>query len=118
MADDKKESKPPEPPEKREPTKNLPAKATATRPAPAKPARKPLPPWKVLLHNDDENDFGHVIETIVMLTTLNEQEANLRANEAHRQGLSLLLTTHRERAELYQQQFASRNLTVTIEQAE
>jgi ATP-dependent Clp protease adaptor protein ClpS len=117
MPDEKKDAKSTEsPPDK--PAKPLKAKGTATKPAPVKPQRKNLPPWKVLLHNDDENSIDHVIETIVMLTSLNEQEAELRATEAERQGLSLLLTTHRERAELYQQQFSSRSLTVTIEQAE
>ena len=98
--------------------------------APAKPRRKPaskptskpgpprqLPPINVILHNDDVNSADEVVESIVMLTPLKEQEATLRTKEAHRQGQSLLLTTHKERAELYQQQFASRNLTVTLEPA-
>ena len=33
-------------------------------------------------------------------------------------GVALLLTTHKERAELYQEQFQSKGLTVTIEPAE
>ncbi|MEX0777139.1 MAG: ATP-dependent Clp protease adaptor ClpS [Phycisphaeraceae bacterium] len=92
--------------------------AQATKPAPAQPKRKNLPPWKVLLHNDDENDVLFVIETVRMITTLNKQDAEHRVIEAHQRGVSLLLTTHKERAELYQQQFTSRNLTVTIEPAE
>lgn len=92
--------------------------SAATQPAPAKPQRRPLPPWKVLLHNDDVNSMEFVAETIQMLTPLNEQEAVLRMMEAHQSGVALLMTTHRERAELLQQQFASRNLTVTIEPAE
>jgi ATP-dependent Clp protease adaptor protein ClpS len=91
--------------------------ATATRPAPAKPTPRQLPPWKVLLHNDDVNDIQFVVETIVMLTPLAMQDAVLRMKEAHDTGVALLLTTHRERAELYQLQFSSRNLTVTIEPA-
>lgn len=89
--------------------------AVATKPKPARPAAKKMPPWKVLLHNDDANTFDHVIASIVMLTPLNEQQATLRTAEAHTTGVSLLLTTHRERAELYHDQFASRSLTVTIE---
>ena len=42
-------------------------------------------------------------------------EAAQRALEAHETGVSLLLVTHQERAELYQEQFASCGLTVTIE---
>ena len=85
------------------------------------PKRKPprhLPQWKVLLHNDDKNDMGFVVTTIVELTPLNEQEATLRMKEADDTGVALLLTTHKERAELYQEQFTSKGLVVTIEPAE
>jgi ATP-dependent Clp protease adaptor protein ClpS len=85
------------------------------------PKRKPpkhLPPWKVLLHNDDKNDVGFVVITIVELTPLNEKEAEGRTEEANESGVALLLTTHKERAELYQEQFTSKGLTVTIEPAE
>src|SRR3978361_934878 len=70
------------------------------------PKRKPpglLPPWKVLLHNDDKNDFLHVIGTIVELTPLNAEDAKERTEEAHRTGVALLLVTHKERAELYKE---------------
>lgn len=96
--------------------------ATMTAPAkkPAPPKRKPkkLPPYRVLLHNDDVNTFEHVIKCIRRLTTLSTQEAMLRAIEAHEGGVALLLVTHRERAELFAEQFASLSLTVTIEPAE
>ncbi|MCH7572875.1 MAG: hypothetical protein IH891_08175 [Planctomycetes bacterium] len=35
--------------------------------------------------------------------------------EAHKSGLALLLSTHREHAELLQEQFTSKRLTVTIQ---
>ncbi len=95
--------------------------ATETAPAkkPKKPSRKPrhLPPFKVLLHNDDVNTFEHVIASILHITTLTTEEAVLRAIEAHEAGLALLVVTHLERAELYQEQFTSTGLTVTIEAA-
>jgi len=99
-------------------TRNSTAGQTGTTPKPAPPKPRQLPPWKVILHDDDVNDMVYVVESIQMLTPLNRQHAVLRMLEAHTRGLSLLLTTHRERAELYQQQFGSRNLTVTIEAAE
>jgi len=74
-----------------------------------------LPPYQVILHNDDVNSFEHVIRTILLLTPLKEPEAVARTIEAHETGSSILLVTHRERAELYVEQFASRNLTVTCE---
>jgi ATP-dependent Clp protease adaptor protein ClpS len=89
-----------------------------SKPAPQKNPPATLPPWKVLLHNDDVNDVGHVVKTIVELTHLNEQAAKTRTQEADKTGVSLLLVTHKERAELYKDQFASKGLTVTIEPAE
>ena len=90
----------------------------ARKPAPKKGPPGMLPPWKVLLHNDDKNDVCYVVETIVELTPLNEQDAKLRMLEAHETGVALLLTTHKERAELYKDQFETKGLTVTIEPAE
>jgi ATP-dependent Clp protease adapter protein ClpS len=77
-----------------------------------------LPPWKVLLHNDDVNTHLHVVNTIVELTHLNEQAAKTRTEEADKTGVALLLVTHQERAELYKDQFTSKGLTVTIEPTE
>ena len=74
-----------------------------------------LPPWKVLLHNDDVNDAIYVVETIVGLTPLNRQDAERRMKEADTSGVALLLVTHKERAELYKDQFESKGLTVSIE---
>ncbi|MCK4873131.1 MAG: ATP-dependent Clp protease adaptor ClpS [Phycisphaerales bacterium] len=94
---------------------------TAAPPAPTrapKPTRtppKPLPPWRVLLHNDDVNEAGYVVETIASLTPIRRGEAIQRMLEAHTKGIALLLVTHRERAELYAEQFMSKRLTVTIE---
>jgi ATP-dependent Clp protease adaptor protein ClpS len=84
---------------------------------PAVPKRRPkqLPPYKVLLHNDDVNTFESVIAAILKLTTLQPQEAILRTLEAHETGVALLLVTHKERAELYLDQFATFQITVTIE---
>jgi len=92
-----------------------PRKARKTRPRKKLPGL--LPPWKVLLHNDDKNDMFFVMVTIIELTPLNEQDAKQRTMEAHETGVALLLTTHKERAELYKDQFQSKGLTVTIEPA-
>lgn len=92
------------------------AQGTATIRARPKPGL--LPMFRVILHNDDVNDVAHVVESIIMLTPLRGQDAVERTIEAHHTGCALLLVTHRERAELYVEQFQSRNLTVTIEPAE
>jgi ATP-dependent Clp protease adaptor protein ClpS len=93
-----------------------PARKRRRKPRQKPPA--PLPPWKVLLHNDDVNSFQYVLATIVELTPLKPEDAFRRMMEAHETGVSLLLTTHKERAELYRDQFQSKGLTVTIEPAE
>lgn len=87
---------------------------TATLPRAEEKVRQ-LPPYKVILHNDDVNEFEHVIRTILELTLLNERDAILRTIEAHETGASLLLVTHKERAELYVEQFLTFHLTVTCE---
>lgn len=121
MADKDREEKIDEPSAAKDPASTG---STATKPKRSRkvsPKKKPpqaLPPWKVLLHNDDTNTHDYVVTTIVQLTTLNEQDAEQRMKEADKNGLSLLLTTHKERAELYQEQFTAKGLTVTIEPAE
>lgn len=92
--------------------------APAKKPVPTKRDPKPLPPFRVLIHNDDVNSFEHVIMTILNLTTLTPEEAFERTLEAHESGLALLLVTHKERAELYHEQFMSCKITTTIEPAD
>lgn len=87
--------------------------AVKTRPAASRVDR--LPPWTVILHNDDVNTVGHVVETIIELVKVNPRQALLYTLTAHRTGVSRLMTTHREHAELLHDQFKSRSLTVTIE---
>ncbi|MFA5863744.1 MAG: ATP-dependent Clp protease adaptor ClpS [Phycisphaerae bacterium] len=73
------------------------------------------PPYKVILHNDKVNDMAYVIEIICKLTPLTIEQAYEKMMEAHLKGLTVLLVCHKERAELYQEQFHSCRLTVTIE---
>lgn len=95
-----------------------PAQSTATKPRPAPPKLDQLPQFRVLLNNDDHNSFDWVIDSIMELTPHRKESAMLLTWEAHATGVSLLLVTHKERAELYQDQFKSKKLIVTIEPAE
>lgn len=88
---------------------------TAVAEAEAPPRRSMLPQYRVLLHNDDVNDMVFVASTIMELIHLKRPEALERMFEAHREGLSQLVVTHREHAELLEDQFTSKGLTVTIE---
>ncbi len=89
--------------------KSLPRKSSSTS------APKALPPWRVLLHNDDVNHIDQVIKTLQKLMPLSREDAVTRAMEAQHQGVSLLVVTHQERAELYVEQFASCKIKVTAE---
>jgi ATP-dependent Clp protease adaptor protein ClpS len=88
---------------------------------PAQPAprqelqRRPLPRFKVILHQNDTLDLMFVVRTVMELTRLCRAEATHKMWEAHHCGRSILLITWKERAELYVEQFASRGLTVSIE---
>lgn len=115
------ESAPPVQEETEAPDAIRPPRNTRKSLNPAKPERrtngpKPgkLPPWKVVLHNDNVNTMQDVVLAILQLTPLSEQAATRRMIEAHLRGRALLMTTHRERAELYKQQFAGRRLRVSI----
>lgn len=101
------ESQPTEPPKT----------VTAVKERPAPPKVDQLPPFRVLLHNDDVNELGYVVRTIMELTPLDKVRSTEVTLEAHSRGVALVLVTHKERAELYQQQFKSKMLTSTIEPA-
>ncbi len=101
---------------KSNPPASTPDASTAVLPAKTPP--KHLPMFRVILHNDDRNSFDDVIAAILELTPLQLGEALERTQEAHKTGCALLLIIHRERAELYEEQFRSKQLTVTIEPAE
>jgi len=74
-----------------------------------------LPPWKVLLHNDDHNNAEFILHHVKKIARLEESEAMKCIMGAHENGVALLLTTHQERAELYVEQFESFDIKVTIE---
>jgi ATP-dependent Clp protease adapter protein ClpS len=76
-----------------------------------------LPLFKVILHQDAMEDLMYVVRTVMELTHYCKAEATHKMWQAYHCGRSLLLTTHRERAELYVEQFASKGLVVSIEPA-
>ncbi len=90
-----------------------PTKGAGRSPAPA----RTLPQFRVLLHNDDVNELRYVVRTIIELTRMDSGRAMQVTVTAHTTGVALVLHAHRERAELYREQFAARGLKVTIEPA-
>jgi ATP-dependent Clp protease adaptor protein ClpS len=81
------------------------------------PQLRQLPRYKVVLLNNASCDMMFVVRTIMELTRLCRAEATHKMWEAHHSGRSSLLTTWKERAELYVEQFADKGLSVTIEPA-
>jgi ATP-dependent Clp protease adaptor protein ClpS len=75
-----------------------------------------LPPWRVMLHNDDHNSFEHVIISLVTtVPSLTPDEAVAITMEAHNTGVALVIVTPLERAELYSERLGLCGLTSTIE---
>jgi len=100
-----------------QPTAPAPTRAPVTpNPSPKTPTER-LPLWNVLLHNDEVNEMGFVIESLCRFARLSVPTATRCTMEAHKKGLSLVLATHREHAELVAEQLTSLRLTVTIEPA-
>lgn len=94
------------------------ATAVKERPRPAPTKLDHLPPWRVLLHNDEVSPMDFVVRALTELAHLNQTRAVSVMLEAHTRGVALVLVTHKERAELYRDQFKTKRLMVTIEPAE
>jgi ATP-dependent Clp protease adaptor protein ClpS len=74
-----------------------------------------MPRYRVLLHNDDIHAIHQVVAWLTELTPLAYARAAEVTLEADVRGVSLVLVTHMELAELYRDQLRTRRLTVTIE---
>jgi len=85
--------------------------------APARPRADRLPPFAVLLHNDDVNDMVFVVRTVAELARVPMERAFECMMEAHQEGQAVVLHTHREHAELVCESFQSKGLLATIERA-
>lgn len=87
------------------------------RPKPRPSPPKQLPPWKVILHNDDQNFMADVTKALVEVVHLSQDRAQQCMREAHERGKAIVVIVHKERAELYQEGLEDRGLTVTLERA-
>jgi len=94
-----------------------PAPVAAKSPKDAPPKLDQMPQYKVLLHNDDVNDFEHVCATLMELFAVKFERAFDLTSEADKRGLALVMVTHKELAELKAQQLQSKRLTASIEPA-
>jgi ATP-dependent Clp protease adaptor protein ClpS len=77
-----------------------------------------LPPYAVILHNDDHNDMAHVVRSLRRsVPSLSLEKATEIMFEAHNHGRALVIVCPLELAELYQSRLISCSLTATIEKA-
>jgi ATP-dependent Clp protease adaptor protein ClpS len=74
----------------------------------AKPAKKnkpaQLPPYHVVLLNDDDHTYDYVIEMVKVIFAYPDEKGFQLAKAVDRDGRVILMTTHRELAELKRDQ--------------
>jgi ATP-dependent Clp protease adaptor protein ClpS len=77
---------------------------------------KLLPPYNVILFNDDYNTMDYVIAVLLhTINTLTQAEAEQIMLTAHLMGSAIVITCPKETAEFYQEHILSYGLTATIE---
>ena len=77
-----------------------------------------LPPYKVILHNDDHNEMVYVVQCLMKTVPgLGAARATRIMFEAHNHGKAVVTTCPLELAELYRDRLESFGLTATIEKA-
>ena len=75
-----------------------------------------LPPYRVILFNDDYNEMNYVIFALLhAVNSLTQQEAEQIMLTAHLMGNAIVIVCPKETAEYYQERLLSYGLTATIE---
>ena len=75
-----------------------------------------LPPWRVMLHNDDHNAMDHVVASLIRsVPSLTIEEAVEIMFTAHNHGQAEVIACPKEAAEHYRDRLESCGLTATIE---
>lgn len=77
-----------------------------------------VPPWRVVLHNDDINGMDHVVRALLASVPSLTPEAAIEIMfTAHDHGEATVITCPKETAEHYRDRLESFSLTATIEPA-
>ena len=80
--------------------------------------RDTLPPYSVILHNDDVHAMDFVVAVLLKsVESLGTEDAISIMLEAHNTGRAVVIICPLEHAELYRDRLRSFNLGVTIEKA-
>jgi ATP-dependent Clp protease adaptor protein ClpS len=75
-----------------------------------------LPPWRVILHNDDQNSMDHVVASLLRcVSSLTVEQAVEIMFMAHNHGQAEVIACPKEAAEHYRERLESCGLTSTIE---
>ena len=100
--------------------------AFATTPTPVLPTTdfdeetltRLLPPYRVILHNDDHNSMDHVVRSLLRcVQSLSIEDAVAIMTTAHKNGQATVIECPKEAAEHYRDALESCGLTATIEPA-
>lgn len=77
-----------------------------------------VPPYRVILHNDDHNSMDHVVRSLLRcVPSLTMEEAVRIMLTAHENGQATVIECPKEAAEHYRDGLESCGLTATIEPA-
>jgi ATP-dependent Clp protease adaptor protein ClpS len=77
-----------------------------------------VPPWVVILHNDDHNSMDHVVRSLLRCVPSLTQEGAVEIMfTAHNHGQAAVTACPKETAELYRERLEACGLTATIEAA-
>ena len=63
-----------------------------------------MPPYHVILLNDDDHSYEYVIQMLKSLFGHNDQQGFKLADQVDKQGRAIVFTTHKELAELKRDQ--------------
>ncbi len=75
-----------------------------------------IPPWRVMLHNDDHNSMDHVVVSLMgSIPQLTIERAAEIMLAAHNDGQASVIVCPKEHAELYRDRLEGCGLTATIE---
>lgn len=80
--------------------------------------QKLLPPYNVVLHNDDVHTFEDVARALHKVIGVSLKRGYELADIVHNNGNAIVATCRKEQAELYRERLEGYKLTVTIEPAE
>ena len=79
--------------------------------------RELAPQYKVILHNDEFHSCQEVVKYLIQIFNFSMPKAVDHMVEAHNTGVSIVMVTHFERAELYCEKMKAFTLTATMEKA-